>query len=110
MRVQETQPREIVESARAGSVPNSWSPTQRLFRKEGEYWTLGYAGHFCRVKDRQGLAYLAQLLRSPGTEFHALDLVRGSAADPLAGRDAEATGAPKGQVRDAGLHIGNLGD
>jgi FixJ family two-component response regulator len=109
-RVQETQPREIVGSARASSMRHSWPPTQGLFRKEGEYWTLGYAGHLCRLKDARGLAHLAQLLRSPGREFHALDLVRGSATGPLAGRDAEATGASKGQVREAGLHIGNLGD
>src|SRR5262249_39904166 len=110
MRVQETQPREIVGSARASSEPHSWSSDQGLFHKEGESWTLGYAGHLCRVKDRQGLAHLAQLLRSPGREFHALDLVRGSATGPLAGRDVEATVPPKGQVHEAGLHIGNLGD
>src|SRR6202007_2955266 len=79
MRGQETQSREIVESATASAEPSSGSPTLVLFRKEGEYWTLGYAGHLCRVKDRQGLAYLAQLLRSPGRECHALDLVCGSA-------------------------------
>src|SRR5258706_2546829 len=110
MIVQENQPREPVGAIRAGSAPNSWSPTRGLFRKEGEYWTLGYAGHLCRLKDTRGLAPLAQLLRSPGIEFHALDLVRGSATSPLAGRDAEATVASKGQVREADLHIGNLGD
>src|SRR5262249_46290090 len=110
MRVQETRPRETVGAARASSVPNPWSPDQALFFKEGEYWTLGYAGHLCRVKDRQGMAHLAQLLRSPGTEVHALDLVRGSVTGFLAGRDAEATGAPKGQDREADLQVGNLGD
>src|SRR5262249_22247021 len=110
MRVQETQPHEIVGSARASSEPHSWSSARGLFRKEGEYWTLGYAGHLCRVKDRQGFAYLAQLLRSPGREFHALDLVRGSATGSLASRDAETTGASKGQVREADLQVGNLGD
>src|SRR5437867_550194 len=110
MSVQETQPREIVESAMASSEPNSWSSDQGLFRKEGEYWTLGYAGQLCRLKDARGLAHLTQLLRSPGTEFHALDLVRGNSTGPLASRDAEATVASKGQVREADLHIGNLGD
>src|SRR5258706_4172593 len=110
MIVQETQPCEIVESATASSAPHAWLPDQGLLRKEGEYWTLGYAGHLCRLKDTRGLAHLAQLLRSPGVEFHALDLVRGSATSPLAGRDAEATVASKGQVREADLHIGNLGD
>ena len=107
---QETHAREIVGAARASSEPRSWSSDQGLFRKEGEYWTLGYAGHLCRLKDTRGLAHLTQLLRLPRREFHALDLVRGSAAGPLAGRDAEATVTLKGQVREADLHIGNLDD
>jgi len=110
MRVQETQPRETVGTASASSMPNPGSPTQGLFRKEGEYWTLGYTGHFYRLKDTQGFAHLAQLLRTPGTEFHALDLVRGGATGTEAGEDAGTTLAPKGQDRDAGLHVGNLGD
>lgn len=110
MRVQETQPREPVGAARASSVPNPWSPDQALFYKEGEYWTLGYAGKLCRLKDTQGLAYLAQLLRAPGTDFHTLDLWRGSAPGTTAGRDAGATVVPRGQEREAGLQVGALGD
>ena len=107
---QETQPCEIVKSATASAAPHCWSSAQGLFCKEGEYWTLGYAGHLCRLKDAQGLAHLTQLLRSPGIEFHALDLVRSSATDPLAGRDAAATVTLKGQVREADLQVGKLGD
>src|SRR5262245_10243313 len=107
---QETQPRETVGAARASSEPNSWAPTPGLFRKEGEYWTLGYAGHLCRLKDTQGLAHLAQLLRSPGREFHALDLARGSATGPIVGREAEATVAPRGQAGEADLQVRTLGD
>src|SRR5262245_52341609 len=107
---QEIQRCEIAGSATVNSEPNSWSSAQGLFRKEGEYWTLGYAGHFCRLKDAQGLAHLTQLLRSPGIEFHALDLVRGSATGSRAERDAEATVTLKGQVREADLQVGNLGD
>lgn len=110
MMLQEMQPRETTGTASASSELNSWSPTQALFRKEGEYWTLGYAGRLCRLKDTQGLAYLAQLLRSPATEFHALDLVRSSATGPRAGRYVEATVAPRGQAREADLRVGNLGD
>src|ERR1044071_9751354 len=58
MTIQETQPREIVGAARASSEPRSWSSDQGLFRKEGEYWTLGYAGHLCRLKDPRGLEHL----------------------------------------------------
>ncbi|MBI3798927.1 MAG: hypothetical protein HY268_18425 [Deltaproteobacteria bacterium] len=50
-----------------------------LFRNEGEYWTLTFQGTLCRVKDSRGMPYLAQLLKNPTTEFHALALVRGSA-------------------------------
>ena len=110
MRGQETRPRETVGATTASSEPHAWSSDQGLFRKEGEYWTLGYAGHLCRLKDSRGLAHLTQLLRSPGIEFHALDLVRGNATSPRAGRDAEATVPLKGQVRDADLQIGTLGD
>jgi hypothetical protein len=90
MMVQETQPRETVGTAMINSEPSPRSPDQALFRKEGEYWTLGYAGQLWRLKDTQGLAHLAQLLRAPGTEFHALDLVRGSATGTDAGEDAGA--------------------
>src|SRR5262249_55085364 len=110
MRGQETQPSETAGAARAGSMPHSWASTQGLFRKEGEYWTVGYAGHLCRLKDIQGMAHLAQLLRSPGTQFHALDLVRGSAIGCQAGRDAAAPVPPTGQDGEAELQVGNLGD
>src|SRR5215813_1873224 len=110
MMLQETQPRETVGTARASSEPHPWSPDQALFFKEGEYWTLGYAGKLFRLKDTQGLAHLAQLLRAPGTEFHALDLVRGSATGTAAGEDVGAILVLKGQERDADLHVGNLGD
>ena len=110
MRVQGTQPRETVGTAMISSGSSPWSPDQALFRKEGEYWTLGYAGQLWRLRDTQGLAYIAQLLRAPGTEFHALDLVRSSATGTEAGEDAGATLAPKGQECEAGIHVGNLGD
>src|SRR5262245_45684922 len=51
---QDTRPHEPVGAVRAGLVPHSGSPTRGLFRKEGEYWTVGYAGHLCRLKEAQG--------------------------------------------------------
>lgn len=50
-------------------------PTANVFRREGEYWTLAYQGTACQLKDVKGLHYLAFLLRHPGTEFHAAELV-----------------------------------
>jgi hypothetical protein len=46
-----------------------------IFRKDGDYWTLVFAGHTAKLKDAKGLRYIAQLLRHPGREFHARDLV-----------------------------------
>ena len=48
-----------------------------VFRKEGEYWTVGYGGKSFRLKDTKGLGYLAHLLRHPAVEFHVLDLAGG---------------------------------
>jgi CheY-like chemotaxis protein len=98
-------------AASANSLPSTLSPDQAIFRREGEYWTLGYAGAILRLKDRQGLAYLAQLLRAPGRDFHALDLARGCATGGEAGGDAGATILPNSEDREnAGMHVGNLGD
>jgi predicted ATPase len=90
------------------------SAAQRgLFRKEGEYWTLGLGASSFRLKDTKGLAYIAHLLRHPGTEFHALDLAGG-----IAGRDGDEdsnqqiAGLPRGEedLEKAGIHIASLGD
>jgi hypothetical protein len=72
-------------SARSGTSvavdaePNIRSPQKGIFRKEGEYWTVGYSGNAFRLKDTKGLGYLAHLLRHPAVEFHVLDLVGGIA-------------------------------
>jgi len=47
----------------------------RLHR-EGDYWTVEYADTTSRLRDMKGLCYLAYLVRDPGREFHALDLMR----------------------------------
>ena len=61
------------------AATGSRSPVNGIFRKDGEYWTLGYGGKPFRLKDTKGFAYLAHLLRHPGTEFHVFDLVGGIA-------------------------------
>jgi tetratricopeptide (TPR) repeat protein len=84
-----------------------------VFRKEGEYWTIGYGGKSFRLKDSKGLGYLAHLLRHPSVEFHVLDLAGGIAGrrdDNETGQSAH--GLPRGDenLEQAGIHIGNLGD
>ena len=61
------------------TVFQSISPEQAIFRKEGEYWAIGYGRKSFRLKDTKGLGYLAHLLRHPAAEFHVLDLAGGIA-------------------------------
>jgi hypothetical protein len=58
--------------------PAAVAESESLFRKEGEFWTVAHKGRVLRLKDTKGMTYLATLLRNPGREFHALDLVGGS--------------------------------
>jgi tetratricopeptide (TPR) repeat protein len=53
--------------------PTSTGP-RRLFRKDGDYWTVVFTGEPIRVKDAKGLHYIALLLRHPGMEFSAIEL------------------------------------
>jgi len=63
------------EGEQMDSPPEAALAAERsVFRREGEYWTLGYAGEVLRLKDVKGLRCLAHLLRHPAQEFHALDL------------------------------------
>src|SRR5229473_3332840 len=89
------------------------SPEHAIFRKEGEYWTLGYGDKSFRLKDTKGLGYLAHLLRHPGVEFHVLDLAGGIARQQEKYEASPSThGLPRGaeDLEKTGIHIGSLGD
>jgi hypothetical protein len=111
-------PREIRSGASSpagfgdGAI-GSRSSVNGIFRKEGEYWTVGYSTRAFRLKDTKGFAHLAHLLRHPGTEFHVLDLVGGIASqrgEKEVGQSVE--GLPRGteDLEKAGIHITSLGD
>jgi tetratricopeptide (TPR) repeat protein len=68
-----------------------------VFRNEGEYWTVGWAGSETRLKRRRGLDYIASLLRHPGEEIAAWELI--AKVEP-AGLPSAGSGAP--QVRLGG--------
>ncbi len=110
---------EIVRSI-APSEPASASPTaaprvgptpvsdasRRLFRREGEYWTISFDGTTCRLRDIRGLQFLALLLARPGEEVHSLEIARAGAEEPRAvgskvAADAVRAGAKEG-LSDAG--------
>ena len=56
------------------------------FRREGELWTIAYAGELFRLRDVKGLGYIASLLARPGREVHVLEL-----ASPAGPPDARAS-------------------
>ncbi|MFF1904469.1 ATP-binding protein [Kitasatospora sp. NPDC058218] len=51
--------------------------TRSVFRRDGEVWTLGYAGRTVRLKDAKGLHDLARLVSCPGQEVPATHLLAG---------------------------------
>ena len=109
----QTRSAQFRSAAAADSEKSLSSAQQGIFRKEGEYWTIGYGGNPFRLKDSKGLRYLAHLLRHPAVEFHVLDLFGGIAGQR---EEAEAIqpvqGLPQGQedLDKAGIQITGLGD
>jgi hypothetical protein len=59
---------------------------ENLLRCDGDYWTIRFAGQECRLRNTRPLHYLAHLLRHPGHEFHAIDVV--ASARPASSRSA----------------------
>ena len=87
----------LLPSATRTVTPEALPPASAVsatFQREAEYWTVGMATTV-RLRDAKGLRYLAALLEQPGTERHALDLVRAGLPAPtglLAGPEATALG------------------
>ena len=80
-----------------------------VFRKEADYWTIAYEDVVFRLKDTKGLHYIAHLLRHPGTEFHANDLVA-AGAGPRAGEPSnEERGPSRQELAAEGLVVSRLG-
>lgn len=62
------------EAGRATSPPTAVARVT-LFRREGEYWTIGPQEESFRLRNSKGLQYLALLLGAPGKDVFVLDLV-----------------------------------
>jgi tetratricopeptide (TPR) repeat protein len=69
-----------------------------MLEREGGYWAVRHAGTVARLPDSLGLRYLDLLIRNPGQELAALDIIRLAGATPASGASAGA--APPGP----GLH------
>jgi len=47
------------------------------FTREGDYWTIAFAGKRFRVRHSKGVEYIGLLIRNAGREIHSLDLHSG---------------------------------
>jgi hypothetical protein len=103
---------------RAQGVASAYSPSpvprereeeiiDKVFHREGEYWTIVYQETVCRVRDTLGLRYLAFLLSSPHSQIHVLELVA-AVEDPL--RKVAPDGRNPTALAEAGMHVSRLGD
>lgn len=72
----------------------------QLFRREGEYWTIVYAGMTVRLRDAIGLHYLAYLLAHPNRRLSANEL-QGFVKGRSAGDAERARSAVSKRIRDA---------
>ena len=80
------------------------------FRREGDYWTVGYTNVF-RLRDGKGVRYLAALIADPGREFHALDLLaRANLAGTRTGSSQLRAGTQDGFSIDVGSSAGDALD
>ena len=69
-------------------VAASAATETNVIRREGDYWSVVFAGRTVRVRDLKGMRYLAQLLIHPGRQFHVLDLVAAETGHRTAFGDA----------------------
>ncbi len=77
-------------------------------RKEGEFWTVTFAGRTCRMRDSKGLEYVAFLLRHPGRPIHVSEVVHLGSGGPSGSsgkrRVDESTAVRRG-LGDAGAAL-----
>jgi tetratricopeptide (TPR) repeat protein len=76
---------------------------EAVFRREGEYWTVAYAGRMARLRGTKGMRYIACLLASPGKELHVLELVQVSEGAPAIVETVDVGGAAEAGLRTSGL-------
>lgn len=81
-------------------MPDDGTASAFIFRKQGEFWMITYAGDTCYLPDSRGLVYLTALLRRPHTPIHATvlrALGRGAPAD-AASADVDPAASERARV------------
>jgi tetratricopeptide (TPR) repeat protein len=87
------------------SLAETSPPGDDVFRREGDCWSIAFAGSTVRIRDLKGMHYLARMLTEPGREWHAVDLAQdgaGGVAVHVADPDLATSGnSDSGEVLDA---------
>jgi class 3 adenylate cyclase/tetratricopeptide (TPR) repeat protein len=88
----------VVRTAPEVSATSIHASDVAVQHHEGDYWTLTYDGATGRLKDTNGLHYLAHLVCHPGQAFHVLNLMNDGCQGVSRGGGHE-NGAPLLDVR-----------
>lgn len=73
---------EVDRGGRDGAAPAAAAGGEQAeMRRDGDTWTLTYAGETVRVRDLKGIADLAVLVARAGEEVHCLELMGAAALD-----------------------------
>jgi predicted ATPase len=91
---------EVGDAQRRETASQPSSTIECIFRREAEFWTVVHGACVGRFKHRKGFEYLKRLLRWPGREFAAFDLVVCEGWNPI---DAEPGRATRGAFGDSGV-------
>jgi tetratricopeptide (TPR) repeat protein len=68
------------------------TPTEEnVLVREGDFWTVSFAGSQVLIRDSRGMQHLARLLAEPGRELHVLDLAGSGEVAGDAGSVLDAT-------------------
>jgi tetratricopeptide (TPR) repeat protein len=73
-----------------------------VFRRDGDYWSVNFAGHTVHIRDLKGMRYLARLLADPGREYHVLDLAASETATDARSASSHPARMPRSALGDAG--------
>jgi hypothetical protein len=92
------QPAPVSDVSGAGEPPGTRPPVvvtsdTCVFRLEGDFWTIRFAGLGVQMRASKGLLYLQQLLRHPNREFLAMDLA--NLASPADAAEESAPPLPR---------------
>jgi len=87
--------------------PTRPDPGPRL-EKAGQFWILAHADERVPLKDAKGLAYIAELMRHPDREIHALDLLALVGGDRVAGSISEDTSSACIALRARGSYADDV--